>query len=128
MDERRYQLEIFFLETEALRRTISESERERLYFDLILGGGEYIAGTGRLERIRCGSCGHRGRKGREVVFAEYRYPVRKKWIFLLLNEFPLPSGRRLSKEEKKVLRQLKAKADRYVERFCERLDEEEPNG
>ena len=115
MEERRYLFEIIFLETDVFAADISESERERLYFDMMLGNGERIKGTGGLSRIRCGPCGHHGKKGREVVFAEYPYPDVQKRIFLLLNEFPLPIDRTLSKEEKKVLRQLKARADRGIE-------------
>ncbi len=123
MDERRYLLEIIFLETEVFARSVSESERERLYFDLMRGNGEYIPDTGGLKQIRCGPYGHHGKKGREVVYAEYAYPDVQRRIFLLLNEFPLPSDTTLSDEESEELRRLKAKADRYIERFCEGLDE-----
>lgn len=128
MSERKYTFEYVFLETEVFARTISESERERLYFDLMRGKGEYITDTGGLKRIRYGPYGHRGRKGQEVVFAEYSYPDIRKRIFLVLNQFPLPLDRTLSEEEKEILRQLKAKADRYIERYCDELPDEEPDG
>ena len=123
--ERRYTLECVFVETKVLSRGISESERERLYFDLMRGRGKYIPGTRGLKRIRCGPYGCHGRKGHEVVFAEYRYPDIGKRIFLLLVKFSPPVDSTLTKEEKKVLRPLKAKADRYIERFCEGLQDEE---
>lgn len=124
---RRYASENIFIETEVLAQAISESERERLYFDLLRGNGEYIEDAAGLKTVRCGPYGHYGKEGREVVFAEYPYPDIKKRIFLLLNEFPLSFDRALTEEEKGELHRLKAKADRYIERFCESLQDEEPS-
>jgi hypothetical protein len=125
VDERTYLLEVIFLETEVFALTITESERERLYFDLVQGNGESIEDTGGLKRIRYGPYGHHGRKGCEAVFAEYSCPDLRKRIFLLLNEFPLPLDRTLNEQERKELRQLKAKADRFIERYIEEHQDEE---
>ena len=127
MEDRRCLLEVIFVETGIFARGISESERERLYFDLMRGRGKYIPDTRGLKKIRCGPYGCHGRKGHEVVFAEYRYPDIGKWIFLLLVKFSPPVDSTLTKEEKRVLRPLKAKADRYIERLCEALQDEEPD-
>jgi hypothetical protein len=130
MDERKYSWEYVFIETEVFAHdygTISESERERLVFDLMQGNGEHIPNTGGLKRIRCGSGGHLGRsdEGWEVVFAEYTYADIQKRFFWLLFKSPLTLDTTLTEQDKEALRHLKVRANHCMELHYERLRENE---
>lgn len=121
MEERIYQFRYVFIETEVFKGRygrMSDSERDRLYFDLMLGGGEPIKGLGGLKEIRCGPGGRYGQTGWEIVFADYFYPDighQGKRIFFLLVAFPIDISKKLSQEERETLKRLKAMADDYVE-------------
>ena len=133
MSERKYFWEYVFVETGLFARdygTISESDRERLDFDLMQGYGEQIPDTGGLRRIRCGAAGYLGRseKGWEVVFAEYTYADIRKRFFWLLFKLPLTIDTALTEDDKEALRHLKAKADHRMELYFERLTEDESGG
>ncbi|MBM4025560.1 MAG: hypothetical protein FJ280_09155 [Planctomycetes bacterium] len=133
MSERRYAWDYIFIETKLFARDygmVSESERERLDFDLMQGKGEQIPGTGGLKRIRCGPAGYLGRsqEGWEVVFAEYTYADIQKRLFWLLFKFPLTLDTALTEQDKEALRRLKARADYCMGLYYERLQEGESNG
>ncbi len=103
---------------------MSESERQRLYFDLMLEHGETIANTGGLKKTICGKAGSHTRSGRHIVFAEYSYPDVNTRFFLLLARFPESVVQNLSEAERRQLKKLKQKADYYIEqRYDELLDE-----
>jgi len=124
MKEHSYVFRYIFIETDIFNEdygTISESERERLYFDLMLGAGEFIENTGGLKKTRCGIGGRHGKTGWQVVFADYAYPDKSVHIFILLLKFPLNLGHDLSRKERSELRKLKEKADYYVGLYYERL-------
>ena len=91
---------------------ISDSDRERLEFDIMLGRGEVITGTGGLKQIRCGLGGCYGKKhGWQVVFADYpEYSV----TFLLIR-FPDKYIKGLSRYELKKLKEAKKSIDLLVE-------------
>jgi hypothetical protein len=130
MSERKYSWEYIFVETKVFAQdygAVSESERERLDFDLMQGNGENIPDTGGLKRIRCGPAGYLGRlrTGWEVVFAEYTYADIRKRFFWLLFKLPLTLDTALTKQDKDALRRLKAKADHCMELHYERLQEDE---
>jgi hypothetical protein len=129
MSERRYSWEYIFIESKVFAQnhgTISEPDRQRLYFDLAQGNGVYIPDTGGLKRIRCGLGGHRGTSENawEVVFAEYTYSDIRSRVFALVDKCPLALRRTLGEEEKKELRRFKAKLDELMGRFYEGLQEE----
>ena len=134
MSERKYSWEYVFIETKVFAQdygTISESERERLDFDLMQGNGESIPDTGGLKRIRCGPGGYLGRshEGWEVVFAEYTYADLQQAILLAaIQAAPLTLDTTLTEEDKEALRRLKTKADHCMERYYERLQEDESSG
>lgn len=124
MKERIYEFSYRFIETNIFNTNygrISKSVRERLYFDLMLGGGEPIENTGGLKTIRCGIGGRYGRTGWEVVFADYIYPDIRVHIYLLLTKLPLNIGDSLSEEQKSELQKLKEKADYYMGLYYEKL-------
>ncbi|MFX0204167.1 MAG: hypothetical protein ACFFCW_49345, partial [Candidatus Hodarchaeota archaeon] len=96
MEEHRCEVKYIFVETDAFRNSpsskrLSQSERKRLYFDLMLGQGKPIKGLGGLKEVRSGPGGSHGRTrtGWEVVFAEYVYPDVRARIFALLVKFPV---------------------------------------
>ena len=91
---------------------ISDSDRERLEFDITLGRGEVITGTGGLKQIRCGLGGCYGKKhGWQVVFADYpEYSV----TFLLIR-FPDKHIKGLSRYELKKLKEAKKRIDLLVD-------------
>jgi len=91
---------------------ISDSDRERLEFDIMLGRGEVIAGTGGLKQIRCGLGGcYRKKHGWQVVFADYpEYSI----TFLLIR-FPDKHIKALSRYELKKLKEAKKRIDSLVE-------------
>lgn len=126
MEEREYKFKYKFIETNAFNKDygkISESERERLYFDLMLGHGEIIEDTGGLKKVRCGIAGDNGKKGWEVVFSDYVFPDIRVRIDLLLVKFPLNTRRSLSQKLKTELRKLKEDADYYIGCYYEKLYE-----
>jgi hypothetical protein len=130
MSERKYSWEYILIETKIFAQdygTVSESERERLDFDLMQGNGEHIPDTGGLKRIRCGPAGYLGRsqEGWEVVFAEYTYADVQKRFFWLLLKFPLTLDTALTEQDKEALRRLKSKADHCMELHYEKLQEDE---
>ena len=130
MSERRYSWEYIFIESKVFAQdhgTISEPDRERLYFDLAQGNGTYIPDTRGLKRIRCGLGGHRGtsKNAWEVVFAEYTYSDIGKRVFVLVDKCPLTLHRTLGEEEKKELRRFKAKLDELMGHYYEALQEED---
>ncbi len=89
---------------------ISDSDRERLEFDIMLGRGEVIAGTGGLKQIRCGLGGCYGKKhGWQVVFASYYYPEYS--VTFLLIRFPDKYIKDLSRYELKKLKEAKKRID-----------------
>jgi len=87
---------------------ISNSDRERLEFDIMLGRGKVITGSGGLKQIRCGLGGCYGKKhGWQVVFADYpEYSV----TFLLIR-FPDKYIKGLSRYELKKLKEAKKRID-----------------
>jgi hypothetical protein len=130
MSERRYSWKYIVVETKAFVQAhgaLSESERDRLDFDLMQGNGDYIPATGGLKRIRCGLGGHRGTSENawEVVFAEYTYSDIRRRVFVLLDKCPLALRRTLGEQEKKELRQFKERLDDLMGRYYERLQEED---
>ncbi len=130
MSERRYSWEYIFIESKVFAQhhgTISEPDRERLYFDLAQGNGDFILGTGGLKRIRCGLGGHRGtsKDAWEVVFAEYAYADIRNRVFVLIDKCPLALHRILCKEEKEELRRFKEKLDELMGRYYEGIQEED---
>jgi hypothetical protein len=130
MNERKYAWEYVFIETKVFARDygiISESEGERLDFDLMQGNGEQIPDCGGLKRIRCGPGGYLGKsnEGWEVVFAEYTYADIQKRFFWLLFKSPLTQETALAEQDREALRRLKARADHCMEFHYERLQEGE---
>jgi hypothetical protein len=128
MKERKYVLEYIVIETDVFARdhgTLSQSERERLYFDLMQGNGEIVPETGGLKRIRCGLGGYLGtsKEGWEVVFADYTYADIQKRFFWLLFKSPPTLDKTLSEPDREELRQLKARADHCMSLYYERLQE-----
>lgn len=124
MKEYIYEFRYIFIETNNFNKDygkIGKSERERLYFDLMLGRGEIIEDTGGLKKIRCGIAGDNGKEGWEVVFTDYVFPDIRVRIYLLLVKFPLDIKRSLSQKQKKELRKLKEEADYYVGLLYEKL-------
>lgn len=126
MSERRQLWEYIFIETRVFvqdQGTISETDRERLYFDLTQGGGEHIPDTGGLKRIRCGLGGHLGtsKSGWEVVFADYPYSDKRKRVFVLVDKCRLTRHRTLNEEQKKELRRFKARLDQLMGDYYEEL-------
>ena len=122
MEEREYKFKYIFIETNIFNDDygkISESERERLYFDLTLGRGEIIEDTGGLKKVRCGIAGDNGKEGWEVVFADYVFPDIRVRIYILLVKFPLNLRRSLNQRLRKELRKLKGDADYYIEHYYE---------
>jgi hypothetical protein len=130
VSERRYAWEYIFVESKAFAHqhgAISESNRQRLYFDLAQGNGDPIVGTGGLKRIRCGPGGHRGTSTEawEAVFAEYQYPDIQKRVYMLIDKCPMTLRGHLNDEEKQELRQFKVRLDDLVGRYYEGLQEED---
>lgn len=130
MSERRYSWEYIFIESRVFAQnhgTVSEPDRERLYFDLAQGNGDPIPGTGGPKRIRCGLGGHRGTSedAWEVVFAEYTFSDIQKRVFTLVDKCPLALRRTLGEEEKEEWRQYKERLDECVGRYYEGLQEEQ---
>jgi ferric iron reductase protein FhuF len=127
MRESERQFRYIFIETDNFSSKgghLSESARQRLYFDLMLGHGEIIANTGGLKRMTCGRAGSHTRSGRRIVFAEYSYPDVNTRFFLLLARFPENVVQNLSEAERRQLKTLKQNADYYIEqRYEELLDE-----
>ncbi len=122
MKKRIYEFKYIFIETNTFNKNsgkISESVRDRLYFDLILGRGEFIEGTGGLKEIQCGIGGADGKTGWDLVFADYNYPEIKEHIYFLLAKFPIniTNGVILSQEQKTKLRMIKEKLDEFVDRY-----------
>jgi hypothetical protein len=106
-----------FIETDAFATKpckISESVRERLYFDLMLGRGTIIEDTGGLKEFRCGSGAPDGKGYWDVVFADYNCPATRVCVYFLLVKFPNDVIKKLSQEQKDKLRILKGKVDEYV--------------
>ena len=127
MRESERQFRYIFIETENFGRRgghLSESERQRLYFDLMLGHGETIASTGGLKKMICGKAGLHTRSGRHIVFAEYSYRDVNTRFFLLLARFPESVVQNLSEAERKQLKKLKQEADYYIEQRYEELFDE----
>jgi hypothetical protein len=92
---------------------ISPSDMRRLEFDIMLGHGETIEGTGGLKQVRCGLGGFAGKScGWQVVFADY--PGCQ--ITVLLIKFPDKIKRRLNKKEKEELRESKQQLDEEIKR------------
>ena len=109
-------LRIFFearsFDVETKYGKISDSDRERLEFDIMLGRGEVITGTGGLKQIRCGLGGCYGKKhGWQVVFADYP----KYSITFLLIRFPDKHKKSLSRYELKKLKEAKKQLDLLVD-------------
>lgn len=108
-------LQKFFYSRTFLRETkygkITESENERLEFDILQGLGDEIPGTGGLKQIRCGLGGHFGKtEGWQVVFADYpQYSI----VFMLVS-FPDKHKKHLSRSEIKELKEIKKKLDHMV--------------
>ena len=132
MSEHKYTWEYVFIATRVFTQghgAMSESERQRLEFDLMQGNGDLIADTGGLKAIRCGPAGHLGRSNRGwvVVFAEYTYADIRKRFFWLLFKLPLTLDTALTEEDKEELRRLKARADQRMGLHYERLQEDEPD-
>ena len=124
MEERGYKFKYRFMETTAFRKDygrISESERQRLHFDLMLGRGEIIEDTGCLKKVRCGIAGDDGKEGWEVVFADFTYPDIGVKLYLLLLKYPLRKKRYLSSEMRNELRKLKEKVDYFIGCYYEKL-------
>jgi len=130
MSERKYPWEYVLIETEVFTQgygTMSESVRERLDFDLMQDGGEFISDAGGLKRIRCGAGGYLGRseEGWEVVFAEYTYADIRKRFFWLLFKVPTAIDTTLTAEDKDALRRLKAQADHRMGVYYESIRDSE---
>jgi hypothetical protein len=133
MSERKDPWEYILIETEVFIQghgTMPESIRERLDFDLMQGGGEFISDTGGLKRIRCGAAGHLGRseEGWEVVFAEYTYADIRKRFFWLLFKLPAAIDTALTEDDKDALRRLKARADHRMGIYYESVRDSESGG
>jgi hypothetical protein len=92
---------------------IKASDRERLEFDVMLGCGEVIPGTGDLKQIHCGLGGCYGTTdGWQVVFADYP----EHSITFLLIRFPDKFKTSLSREEIKELKYIKQILDEAVKK------------
>lgn len=90
---------------------IRESDRERLEFDIMLGKGDVIPGTGGLKQIRCGLGGCYGATNAwQVVFADYpEYSI----TFLLIR-FPGKYKQTLTAGESTELKKIKRRLDRLM--------------
>jgi hypothetical protein len=127
MKESERQFRYIFIETDNFSNKgghISESQRQRLYFDLMLGNSELMPNTGGLKKIVCGVGGVYAKDGLHVVLAEYAYPDVGARFFLLLAKFSEKVTKDLSVSQEKELRKLKQKADYYIgQRYEELLNE-----
>lgn len=92
---------------------VADAEQRTMENEVMRGGGDTVAGTGGLKKIRCGSSG-RGKSGSvRVIFADYPKAGRT----YLITAFGKNERANLSHAERNELCQLKRMLDKAIERL-----------